>query len=82
MQAISAPQSLDALTERETEVLQLLAQGQSNKQIAHSLHTTEKTIKTHVSRVLSKLGVQSRTQATLYAIRAGMVSLGSGAQTD
>src|SRR5256712_5760087 len=74
MQAISAPESPEALTERETEVLRLLSQGQSNKQIAHSLHNTEKTIKTHVSRILSKLGVQSRTQATLYAIRIGLVS--------
>jgi two-component system, NarL family, response regulator LiaR len=74
MQAISAPESPEALTERETDVLRLLAQGQSNKQIAHSLHNTEKTIKTHVSHILSKLGVQSRTQATLYAIRVGLVS--------
>lgn len=74
MQAISAPQSPEALTERETEVLRMLAQGYSNKQIAHSLNNTEKTIKTHVSRILSKLGVQSRTQATLYAIRTGLVS--------
>jgi NarL family two-component system response regulator LiaR len=74
MQAISAPQSPEALTERETEVLRLMAQGQSNKQIARNLNNTEKTIKTHVSRILSKLGVQSRTQATLYAIRTGLVS--------
>src|SRR5215472_9037964 len=45
MQAVSAPESPEALTERETEVLRLLAQGHSNKQIAHSLHNTEKTIK-------------------------------------
>jgi NarL family two-component system response regulator LiaR len=77
MQAISAPESPEALTERETDVLQLLAQGYSNKQIAYSLRNTEKTIKTHVSRILSKLGVQSRTQATLYAIRTGLVSPGS-----
>ncbi len=77
MQAISTPESTEALTERETDVLQLLAQGYSNKQIAHSLNNTEKTIKTHVSRILSKLGVQSRTQATLYAIRTGLVSPGS-----
>jgi NarL family two-component system response regulator LiaR len=74
MQAVSAPESPEALTERETEVLRLLARGYSNKQIAHSLNNTEKTIKTHVSRILSKLGVQSRTQATLYAIRTGLVS--------
>jgi two-component system, NarL family, response regulator LiaR len=82
MQAISASESPEALTERETEVLRLLAQGYSNKQIAHSLNNTEKTIKTHVSRILSKLGVQSRTQATLYAIRNGLVSPGSAEKTE
>jgi two-component system, NarL family, response regulator LiaR len=74
MQAVSAPESPEALTERETGVLRLLAQGQSNKQIARSLHIAEKTVKTHVSNILSKLGVQSRTQATLYAVRIGLVS--------
>src|SRR6266702_2746702 len=74
MQAVSAPESPEARTERETEVLRLLFQGRSNKQIARSLNTTEQTIKSHVSRILSKLGVQSRTQATLYAIRVGLVS--------
>jgi DNA-binding NarL/FixJ family response regulator len=74
MQAVNAPKNPEALTERETEVLRLVAQGQANKQIAASLHITEKTVKIHVSNILSKLGVQSRTQATLYAIRAGLVS--------
>ncbi len=82
MQAISAPESPEALTERETEVLQLLAQGYSNKQIACRLNNTEQTIKSHVSRILSKLGVQSRTQATLYAIRTGLVSSGSVEQPE
>jgi two-component system, NarL family, response regulator LiaR len=82
MQAVSTPESPEALTERETEVLRLLAQGYSNKQIAHRLNNTEKTIKTHVSRILSKLGVQSRTQATLYAIRTGLVSPGSAEQAE
>ncbi len=82
MQALSAPESPEALTERETEVLRLLAQGQSNKQIAQRLNNTEKTIKTHVSRILAKLGVQSRTQATLYAIRTGLVSPGSVEQPE
>jgi len=82
MQAVSAPESPEALTERETEVLRLLAQGYSNKQIARRLHNTEQTIKTHVSRILSKLGVQSRTQATLYAIRTGLVSPGSTEQPE
>src|SRR5215472_11826870 len=77
MQAVSAPESPEALTERETEVLRLLAQGQANKQIARSLNISEKTVKVHVSNILSKLGVQSRTQATLYAIRVGLVSASS-----
>ncbi len=74
MQAVNAPKNPEALTERETEVLRLVAQGQANKQIAASLHIAEKTVKIHVSNILSKLGVQSRTQATLYAIRSGIVS--------
>ena len=74
MQTVSVHESPEALTKRETEVLKLLAQGQSNKQIARSLHNTEQTIKSHVSNILSKLGVQNRTQATLYAIRTGLVS--------
>ena len=82
MQAVSTPESPEALTKRETEVLRLVAQGQSNKQIAHRLHNTERTIKSHVSRILSKLGVQSRTQATLYAIRTGLVSLDSAEKAE
>src|SRR6266699_3274501 len=82
MQAVSTPESPEALTERETEVLRLLAQGHSNKQIARRLHNTEQTIKSHVSRILSKLGVQSRTQATLYAIRTGLVSPGSAEKAE
>ena len=74
MQVVSAPESPQPLTERETEVLRLLAQGQANKQIARSLSIAEKTVKVHVSNILGKLGVQSRTQATLYAIRTGLVS--------
>jgi NarL family two-component system response regulator LiaR len=81
MQAVSAPESPEELTERETEVLRLLAQGQSNKQIARNLQIGEKTVKTHVSNILSKLGVQSRTQATLYAIRIGLVSASPADQT-
>jgi NarL family two-component system response regulator LiaR len=82
MQAVSTPESPEALTERETEVLRLLAQGQSNKQIARNLHIAEKTVKTHVSNILSKLGVQSRTQATLYAVRIGLVSANVAGQAE
>jgi DNA-binding NarL/FixJ family response regulator len=77
MQAVSSPESPEALTERETEVLRLMAQGRSNKEIARSLNISEKTVKVHVSNILSKLGVHSRTQAALYAIRVGLVSTSS-----
>ena len=75
MREVRTPESPETLTERETEVLQLLARGKANKQIATSLHVTEKTVKAHVSSILAKLGVQSRTQAALYAVRAGLVSV-------
>ncbi|MGH3300263.1 MAG: response regulator [Streptosporangiaceae bacterium] len=58
-----------ALTGREREVLALLAEGRSNREIARSLRVTEKTVKTHVSSVLAKLGVADRTQAALLAVR-------------
>lgn len=60
------------LTQRETDVLRLLAQGKSNKEISLALNIGEQTVKTHVSHVLSKLGVSSRTLAALYAIRLGL----------
>ena len=66
--------SAEVLTERERDVLQLLAQGMSNKEISRTLNIAEQTVKTHVSHVLDKLGVPSRTQAALYAIRIGLVS--------
>src|SRR5919199_5142589 len=74
MREVRAPDSPEALTERETEVLRLLAQGKANKEIARALHIGEQTVKTHVSSILAKLGVQSRTQAALHAARIGLVS--------
>jgi DNA-binding NarL/FixJ family response regulator len=59
---------LAALTGREREVLEHITQGRSNREIARALHVAEKTVKTHVSSVLAKLGVQDRTQAALYAV--------------
>ncbi|MFN8507024.1 MAG: response regulator transcription factor [Dehalococcoidia bacterium] len=74
MREMRAPeQQPEPLTERETDVLKLLAVGRANKEIARDLMIGEKTVKTHVSNILGKLGVQSRTQAALHAVRAGLV---------
>lgn len=74
MREIKSPDSPEKLTERETEVLRLLAMGYSNKQIAGELVIGEKTVKTHVSNILMKLGLSSRTQAALHAVHIGLVS--------
>ena len=70
---VTAVPGVDALTDRETDVLRLVARGRANKEIARDLGIGEKTVKTHVSNVLAKLGVQSRTQAALHAARIGLV---------
>jgi len=64
---------LDRLTPREREVLILIGRGFPNKLIARELRLSEKTVKTHVSHVLAKLGVTDRTQAAVLAVRAGLV---------
>jgi NarL family two-component system response regulator LiaR len=66
---------VDPLTDREKEVLQLVAQGQSNHEIADRLAISEATVRTHVSHILAKLELSSRTQAALYALRKGLASL-------
>ena len=78
---VRAPERPDMLTERETEVLRLLASGKANKEIALALNIGETTVKTHVSNILMKLGVPSRTQAALYAVRIGLVSVTDQSQT-
>lgn len=72
--AMVAP-SVDALTAREIDVLREVARGYSNVEIAERLSLSEATVRTHVSHILSKLGLASRTQATLYALREGLVTL-------
>ncbi len=74
MQEVRAPAPPETLTPRETDVLRLLATGESNKQIAHQLQISEETVKNHVSNILAKLHRTSRTQAALYAVRTGLVS--------
>jgi DNA-binding NarL/FixJ family response regulator len=64
---------VEELTAREREVLKLIASGSSNKDIAQLLFIAEKTVKAHVSNLLAKMGVQSRTQAALYAVQKGWV---------
>jgi two-component system, NarL family, response regulator LiaR len=72
---VRTPEMRESLTERETETLRLIAKGLSNKEIANQLSVSEVTVKTHVSSILSKLNLQSRTQAALFALKEGLVGL-------
>jgi DNA-binding NarL/FixJ family response regulator len=70
---VRTPDSLGSLTEREKEVLSLLGQGQTNKAIGDRLHISNKTVAGHVTSILAKLGMQSRTEAAVHAVRIGLV---------
>ena len=71
---VKIPGNPEALTEREAAVLRLIAKGNANKQVARELGIREQTVKAHVSNILGKLQLQSRTQAALYAVEHGLVS--------
>ena len=73
LRAPAREKPIEPLTEREREVLGLVAQGKANKEIARQLEISERTVRTHVSSILGKLGLVSRTQAALYAVREGLV---------
>ncbi len=75
MRDVRLPEETDALTARETEILRLLGKGLANKEIAQQLDIGDKTVRTHVSNILAKLHVNSRTQAALHAVRIGLVKL-------
>lgn len=79
LQELSHPsvqdRGIDPLTVREIDVLQLVARGRSNREIASALFISEATVRTHVSNILAKLNLGSRTQAALYALREGLVGL-------
>lgn len=79
IQELRAPPLPEPLTAREFDILRLLTTGLANKEIARALSIKETTVKTHVSTIMSKLGVQSRTQAVMMALNRKLISVGNDA---
>jgi NarL family two-component system response regulator LiaR len=77
-----SPPTPEPLTERELEVLQLVAQGLSNQEIAKRLVIGDATVRTHIGNILSKLHLANRVQAALYALRRGLSSLDNADSVD
>ncbi|MBI9050580.1 MAG: response regulator transcription factor [Anaerolineaceae bacterium] len=76
------PGQAESLTDREVEILKLVARGLSNRQISEQLIISEATVRSHVSNILAKLHLASRTQAVLYALREGLATLNEGHETE
>ncbi len=75
MRQVKTPDMRESLTPRETDILKMIGRGYSNKDVSKELELSEYTIKAHVSSLLSKLGLSSRTQAALFALKQGLVGL-------
>jgi NarL family two-component system response regulator LiaR len=82
VEGLRAGAPTDRLTPRELDVLARIARGESNRQIAAGIHVSDETVKSHVSNLLSKLRVNDRTQAAVYALRVGLVPLEHAADLD
>ena len=75
---VDVKDEFDGLTERELEILKLVGQGLTNKEIGKQIYISDRTVQAHLSNIFSKLAVGSRTEAVMYAVRRGWISAGEG----